>query len=169
MQAQLKVYEFLNADKIAKGLAPLNPESVPLAASKLLIKRFRELLDHDKSFAFETTAAGKNYIKRLEEAKKKGYEVHLLFLWLHSPELAIKRVAERVKQGGHNIPKETIRSRYFAGLKNLFKHYLKLADTILIPDNSFDVQRIIARKNIKDILHIKDKTAWSKMQELTNG
>ncbi|NNM43293.1 MAG: AAA family ATPase [Chlamydiae bacterium] len=166
---ELKVYEFLNADEIAKGLAPLNPESVPLAASKLLIKRFRELLDHDKSFTFETTAAGKNYIKYLEEARRKGYEIHLLFLWLHSPELAIKRVAQRVKQGGHNIPKETIRGRYFAGLRNLFMYYLKLADSILILDNSFDSQRIIARKNSKDTLHIKDKPTWLKMQELANG
>lgn len=166
---ELKIYEFLNADEIAKGLSPLNPESVPLAASKLLIKRFRELLDHDKSFAFETTAAGKNYIKHLEEARKKGYEIHLMFLWLHSPDLAIKRVTGRVKQGGHSIPKETIRSRYFAGLKNLFQHYLKLADTILILDNSFGAQKIIARKNIKNAIHIKDTTAWSKMQELADG
>lgn len=166
---ELEIYEFLNADEIAKGLSPLNPESVPLAASKLLIKRFRELLDHDKNFAFETTASGKNYIKHLEEARKKGYEIHLVFLWVHSPEQAIKRVAERVKQGGHNIPKETIRNRYFAGLKNLFKNYLNLADTILILDNSFDAQKIIARKNIKDTLHIKDITAWSKMQELADG
>ena len=99
----------------------------------------------------------------------KGYEIHLVFLWLDSPDLAIKRVAQRVKQGGHKIPKETIKSRYFAGLKNLFVHYLKLSDTILIIDSSFDTQRIIARSNIKDELQIKDKRAWSKMQELANG
>jgi predicted ABC-type ATPase len=166
---RLNIFEFLNADEIARGLSPLNPDSVPLTASKLLIKRFKELLAQEKSFAFETTGAGKNYIKHLEEARKKGYKIHLIFLWLHTPEHAIKRVAQRVKQGGHNIPKETIKNRYFAGLNNLFTHYLQLADTILIFDNSFDVQRVIARKKINSTLEIKDINAWSKMQELANG
>jgi predicted ABC-type ATPase len=165
---ELAVYEFLNADEIAKGIAPLNPESVPLAASKLLIKRFHELIDQGKSFAFETTAAGKNYIRHLENARKRGYEIHLFYVWLHSPELAIKRVAQRVKQGGHNIPKETIKSRYFAGLKNIFHYYIELTDTVVIIDNS-DKQTLIARKKIHENLHIKERTSWSKMQELANG
>ncbi len=165
----LKIFEFLNADEIARGLAPLNPESVPVAASKLLIKRFQELLDSHKSFAFETTASGKNYIKYLNEAKQNNYQIHLLFLWLHSPELAIKRVAERVQQGGHNIHKETIRNRYFSGLKNLFDHYLKLADSFLILDNSSDKQKIIARKKINNLVDIQDSHTWTKMQELADG
>lgn len=165
---ELKVYEFLNADEIARGLAPLNPESVPLAASKLMIKRFRELLNFNKSFAFETTASGKNYIKHLKEARVKEYEIHLMFLWLSSPELAIKRVSERVKQGGHNIPEETIRNRYFSGIKNLFQHYLSLADAIIVLDNSSATQRIIARKNIHNTLQVQEESTWKEMQRLAN-
>src|SRR5947207_8543814 len=89
------LYEFINADEIARGLAPMHPESMALTASKLMIKRLRELLEADKSFAFETTASGTNYIKHIHSAKKKNYIVSLTFLWLASPEEAIQRVAER--------------------------------------------------------------------------
>lgn len=75
-------------------------------------------MTQNKSFVFETTGAGKNYIKHLREAKVIGYSIHILFLWLGCPELALKRVAERVKQGGHNIPKDVVVSRYISGLKN---------------------------------------------------
>src|SRR5580692_4024321 len=100
---QTMLYEFINADEIARGLAPLHPESMSLTASKLMLKRLKELLDANKTFAFETTGAGTNYIKHLGEAQAKGYEVHLMFLWLSSPDLAVKRVAKRVEQGGHHI------------------------------------------------------------------
>ena len=112
-------YEFINADEIAKALAPLHPETVALTASKLMIKRMKELLNANKNFTFETTAAGVNYIKHLKVAQLQGYEITLTFLWLSSPNEAIKRVAERVKQGGHDVPKEVIIKRYYAGLKNL--------------------------------------------------
>ena len=95
------LYEFINADEIARGLAPKHPESMALTASKLMIKRLKELLDADQSFAFETTASGTNYVKHLKSAKTRGYQISLTFLWLSKPEEAIKRVAQRVKQGGH--------------------------------------------------------------------
>ena len=88
------IYEFINADEIARGLAPLNPESMALTAGKLMIKRLKELLEANKSFAFETTAAGLNYIKYLKRAKQENYEIHLTFLWLASAEEAVKRVAQ---------------------------------------------------------------------------
>lgn len=103
MKQSSTLYDFLNADEIARGLAPRHPESVALAASKLLIARFKELSEANKSFAFETTAAGTNYVKHLKNAQSKGYEIELTFLWLSSPDEAVKRVATRVKQGGHNL------------------------------------------------------------------
>ena len=89
-----------------------------------------------------------------------------MFLWLSSPELAIKRVSERVKQGAHNIPEETIRNRYFSGIKNLFHHYLPLADTIIILDNSSASQKIIARKYIHNTLQIQETSTWEEMQRI---
>ncbi len=162
---QTLVYEFINADEIARGLAPLHPESMALTASKLMLKRLKELLDNQKSFAFETTASGTNYIKHLKAAKSKGYEVSLTFLWLSSPQQAVKRVFQRVKQGGHHVPEEAIVRRYYAGLKNLLTHYLPLADSAVIMDNSSEesLKRVIARKYTGGSLEILDKAIWEKI------
>lgn len=103
------LYEFINADDIARSLAPIHPESMALTASKLMIKRLKELLGANKSFAFETTASGTNYIRHLKSAKIKGYEIVITFLWLSSSEQAIKRVCQRVKQGGTMLLKMLLR------------------------------------------------------------
>lgn len=159
--------EFINADEIARGLAPLHPESMALTASKLMLKRFDELVKAGKSFTFESTASGTNYVKHLKEAQEQGYEIHLLFLWLHSSDLAVQRVARRVEQGGHHIPEETIRRRYNMGLKNLIKHYLPLCDSALILDNSITkMNKVIANKNNNDGLKIEEPGIWKEIQEV---
>jgi predicted ABC-type ATPase len=161
------IEEFINADEIARGLAPIHPESMSLTASKLMLKRLKELLEANKSFAFETTGSGTNYIKHLKEAQTNGYEVHLMFLWLPSPDLAIKRVAQRVEQGGHHIPADTIRRRYYAGLKNLIIHYLPLANRALILDNSIaGSNNIIVRKHVDSGLKIEEPHIWKAIQEV---
>lgn len=165
----LDIYEFINADEIAKGLAPLHPEKVTLIASKLMVNRLKVLLHEQRNIAFETTAAGINYVKYLTEAKKNGYKVNLLYLWLSSPELAVKRVAKRVEQGGHNIPEDVIRRRYSAGIKNLLKHYLSIADFAVLLDNSSDAQREIAIKDLNGKYHIKNEEVWKEMQVIANA
>ena len=161
--------EFLNADEIARGLAPLHPESMALTASKLMLKRLKELLNANKTFAFETTGAGTNYIKHLKQAQAKGYEVHLMFLWLSSPDLAVKRVAKRVEQGGHHIPEDTVRRRYYLGIKNLITHYLPLVDRGLILDNSIaGTTKIIARKHINDGLKVEELIIWKEIQRVAH-
>jgi predicted ABC-type ATPase len=158
--------EFLNADEIARGLAPLHPDSMALTASKLLLKRLKELLEAKKNFAFETTGAGTNYIRHLKQAQEIGYEIFLLFLWLPSPDLAVERVANRVKQGGHHIPEDTIRRRYFLGLKNLIKYYLPLVDKAFIIDNAeAGVNRIIAKKYPGGGFDVEDHHVWEEIQE----
>lgn len=165
------LYEFINADEIARGLAPKHPESMALTASKLMLKRLKELLDAGQSFAFESTASGTNYVKHLKSAKSKGYQIGLTFLWLSRPEEAVKRVAQRVKQGGHHVPEESILRRYYAGIKNLIVHYLPLADEALIIDNSSKEEasrRVIARKNKNNPIDILDITVWEKIKEIAN-
>jgi predicted ABC-type ATPase len=157
--------EYLNADEIARGLAPLHPNSVSLAASKLLLLRLKELLDGNKSFAFETTAAGTNYVKHLKRAKSVGYEIHLMYLWIATVEGAIQRVAQRVAQGGHSIPEETIRRRYHTGLQNALSRYLPLADDALIFDNSTE-PILIARKPLNCKLEVIDPDRWTRLEEL---
>ena len=98
--------EFVNADEIAKGLSPFNPESVAIDAGRLMLQRMDDLLIAGEDFAFETTLATRSYVKFIDQAHAMGYFVSLLFFWLPTPELAIVRVATRVSKGGHDIPEE---------------------------------------------------------------
>ena len=115
-------FHFINADLIAAGLAPFKPESVSFKAARLMLNELDEYTKAGESFAFETTLSGTHYLQRIEEWKDLGYTVKLWFIALSSPELATSRVAERVAQGGHNIPEDVIRRRYKAGLENLPKY-----------------------------------------------
>ncbi len=105
--------EFVNADNIAAGLSPFNPESVALEAGRIMLVRIRELIDEHVDFAFETTLATRSYVSLIKEAKKKGYSIVLVFFWLDSAGQAIKRVAMRVSEGGHNIPDDVVTRRYY--------------------------------------------------------
>lgn len=109
--------QFVNADEIAKGLSPFCPESVAIQAGKLMLLRIEELLTADETFSIETTLATRSYSELVKRAHEKGYKVTLLYFWLSSPELAVERVARRVSEGGHNIPKDVIYRRYEKGLK----------------------------------------------------
>lgn len=136
--------EFVNADEIARGLSPFNPESVAIEAGRLMLQRIEELLGKDVTFSIETTLATKSYINLVRNAQKQGYSVKLLFFWLRNPELAIQRVAERVENGGHNIPEDIIRRRYIAGISNLFRLFMNEVDSWVIFDNSENPRKLIA-------------------------
>lgn len=136
--------EFVNADEIAKGLSPFNPESVAIEAGRLMLKRIDELLGKGETFSIETTLTTKSYINLVRKAQAKGYSVKVLFFWLNSPELAMMRVAERVANGGHNIPEEIIRRRYVVGISNLFYLFAKEVDSWVIFDNSENPRKQIA-------------------------
>ena len=145
--------EFINADEIAKGLSPFQPESVAMQAGRIMLARMDELLQKGETFAFETTLATKSYKQKIEWAQANGYEVTLLFFWLDSPNMAKKRVAQRVAEGGHNIPLETIERRYHNGIVNLFAIYIDMVDICYIFDNSEGRKELIAQKERhKDIV-----------------
>jgi len=128
--------EFVNADEIARGLSPFNPESVAIEAGRLMLQRIEDLLGRDESFAIETTLATRSYTSLVQRAQATGYRVSLLFFWLRTPELALSRVAERVTKGGHNIPESILRRRYVAGIKNLFTLFMPIVDYWDIYNNS---------------------------------
>lgn len=132
----LKCREFVNADEIAAGISPFNPEGVAIQAGRLMIDRIIHLLKEGVSFAFETTLSTRSYVKLIQQAQRRGYFVSLIFFSLQTPEQAVKRVAKRVSQGGHNIPIDVIYRRYRAGLSNLFKLYLPVVDYWALYDNS---------------------------------
>jgi len=142
----LNCKEFINADEIAKGLSPFQPESVAMQASRIMLARMDELLQKGETFAFETTLATKSYKQKIEWAQANGYEVTLLFFWLDSPNMAKKRVAQRVAEGGHSIPSETIERRYHNGITNLFAIYINMVDICYIFDNSEGRKELIAQK-----------------------
>lgn len=142
----LKVKEFVNADEIAKGLSPFRPENVAFEAGRIMLRRIDELMEHNVSFAFETTLATKSYIHRIRKAQKQGYHVVLLFFWLRDVRLAIERVRIRVQEGGHNIEKNVIRRRYKRGIHNFHRLYKDVADEWMLIDNSEGVFDLIAVK-----------------------
>lgn len=137
--------EFLNADLLAAGLSPFDPDAAAVAAGRLLLKRMAEVVEQRKDFGFETTLAGKTYGLMLRRLKDLGYELHLFYLWLPTVDLAIARVSHRVQQGGHDVPEPVIRRRFGVGLRNLFRVYMPLTDTWHMFDNSTLEPRTIAR------------------------
>lgn len=161
----LNCKEFVNADEIAKGLSPFQPENVGFEAGRIMLNRINELLDKEITFAFETTLATKSYKSKILEAKTKGYKVKLLFFWLQNVDLACERVKTRVLEGGHNIPTETIKRRYTRGIINLFDIYLPIVDEVLIFDNSNGNHKLIAEKSIDSELVIINET---KFEDLKN-
>ena len=145
--------EFINADEIAKGLSPFQPESVAMQAGRIMLARMDELLQKGETFAFETTLATKSYKQKIEWAQANGYEVTLLFFWLRNVTMAKERVAQRVAEGGHSIPSQTIERRYHNGITNLFVIYIDMVDICYIFDNSEGRKELIAQKERhKDIV-----------------
>ncbi|HPS84178.1 MAG TPA: zeta toxin family protein [Bacteroidales bacterium] len=128
--------EFINADEIARGLSPLNPDKAAIEAGRIMLKKIDKLIFSRQDFAFETTLATKSYVNTIAKARGDGYNVTMVFFLLDSPELAIERVKNRVSEGGHNIPEPVIRRRYDAGIKNLFRLYIPICDYWMLFDNS---------------------------------
>ena len=158
--------EYVNADSIASGLSQFKPESVSIYAGRLMLLRIEELFKRKKSFAFETTLASRNFVKLLKKCKQAGYSVNIIFLWLQSSELALERVAVRVKNGGHSIPKETILRRYKSGVENFVKLYIPHTDNWTIYDNSSKNPELVARKISGNDIEVFNETTWLKMKEV---
>ena len=162
----LNCKEFVNADEIAKGLSPFQPETVAFEAGRIMLYRVNELLKDGKTFALETTLATKSYKPKILEAQKNGYKVRLLFFWLNDVELAINRVATRVAEGGHNIPTDVIERRYVNGIKNLFDIYLPIVDEATIVDNSVDELVIFAEKVMDFEIDVLEEARFNKIKEI---
>ena len=157
--------EFVNADEIARGLSPFNPESVAIEAGRLMLQRIEDLLVKDESFSIETTLATKSYINLVRRAQVKGYTVRLLFFWLNSPDLALQRIAERVAKGGHNIPEPIVRRRYVIGISNLFRLFMNEVDSWEIYDNSKYPATQIARGGKDDETSIIVESTYKTIAE----
>jgi predicted ABC-type ATPase len=140
----LQIKQFVNADEIARGISPFDPESVAIQAGKIMLQRIDHLLSLKEPFAIETTLTTIGYLKTVDYAKSIGYRITLLFVWLDSPDTAIGRVQDRVSKGGHNIPEDIIKRRYLKGIKNL-PGFLDKADDWYVFNNSGTYYELVAK------------------------
>jgi predicted ABC-type ATPase len=162
--------EYVNADTIAQGLSAFNPESVAFEAGRVMIERLHSLASQEKSFAFESTLATRSYAPWLTSLKQQGYRLHLVYLWLRSPELALYRVQERVQLGGHDVPEGIVRRRYSRGIKNFFGFYQGLADSWVVFDNSeSNGPMLVASGNGSTIADIVQQEEWSEIRRAGNA
>ena len=164
------IREFVNADEIAKGLSGFQPESVALQAGRLMWERLEELAVSRKSFAFETTLASRTYAPWIVKRRAEGYQTRLVFLWLPSAELAIQRVTDRVRVGGHHIPDDVIRRRYAGGLRNLFELYLPMMDRWEVLDGTEPADlRLVAQSGDDGQPEISCEATWSRINVHNKG
>jgi predicted ABC-type ATPase len=160
----LNCREFVNADEIARGLSPFRPEAASIDAGRIMLMRMEDMLQVRQDFAIETTLATKSYASFIRKAQATGYFVTLLYFWLSTPELAIKRVENRVKGGGHNIPEDVIRRRYASGIRNLFSLYMPASDYWMVINNSQNPFTIVAEGKKEVIIEIHDQDVFHKIK-----
>ena len=161
--------EFVNADEIARGLSPFQPETVAFEAGHIMLDRITALLLKRVDFGIETTLATRSYAQTITRAQANGYSVTLLFYWLNSPELAVARVAARVQAGGHFIAEDVIRRRYQRGIQNLFRLFIPLCDDWLIFDNSPSSSVLVVQGKRATSLSIQKPEIWNQLKELSHG
>ena len=161
----LNCKEFVNADSIAAGLSPFQPETVSFQAGRIMLNRIKELISEEKTFAFETTLTAKSYIPLLYKAKKKKYRIVLFYFWINSVNLALARIADRVKKGGHDIPKEVVKRRYERSLFNLVNLFIPMSEEWLIFDNSSETMNLVANGNSAKVRSIQNDKIWKQIND----
>jgi predicted ABC-type ATPase len=161
--------EFVNADSIAAGLSPFNPENVALEAGRIMLTRIETLMQQKEDFAIETTLATRSYVDLIKRARHVGYKIKLIYFWLRSPEEAILRVATRVSKGGHNIPNDVVERRYFRGIYNLINLYMAVCDNWLVVNNNETTPELICEGEFDLSKTIFNYDIWNIINEQSNG
>jgi len=151
-----KCRRFVNSDLIAQGLSPFSPEGAAMKAGRLVLEEISDLAGKGLDFGFETTLSGKFYVNRLRDLKQNGYSLHLFFLWVPTPELAIARIKDRVAEGGHHVASEDVKRRFFRGIYNLFNFYRPLLDSWILLNNSSVTPSLIAKEKGRQLTIVDD-------------
>ena len=165
LKQALGILEFVNADQIAVGLSAYSPETVSFEAGRIMLRRLRELAAGNVNFAFESTLSSRTFARFLTGCKAQGYTVQIFYVALPSPELAVNRVALRVKMGGHNIPQADIERRFQRSLHNLYLLYLPLADRWTVLDNASGTLEPIAHGTARRT-YVEDSDKWLNLKRL---
>jgi predicted ABC-type ATPase len=149
---------YVNADEIAANLIKEYKGNREIQAGRIMLQRIREYSSQGIDFAFETTLSSKSFFPILQSMRRRGYQLGIVYLFLNSPNLALHRVAERVRAGGHSIPADVIRRRYDRGLQNFRSLYLPLVDVWFAYDNSEKQLNLIARggRDVESKIYIPD-------------
>lgn len=161
---RLDIGEFVNADAIASGLSPFNPESMAIRAGRLMLARLDELVAARKSFVYESTLSTRSFAPFLRKCREAGYEIGVLFVWLDTPEMALERVENRVRSGGHRVPEDDVRRRYYRARRNLLDLYLPLMDYWTVCDNSGDRLVVLAKRPTDGEVEIVDAERWERFK-----
>ncbi|UCB57043.1 MAG: zeta toxin family protein [Candidatus Omnitrophota bacterium] len=161
----VKCPNFVNADLIAQGLSPFSPQAVAIKAGKLVLQQIHEFANSRVNFAFESTLAGKSYVNLFKELKRKGYKLHLFFLWIPNAELAIFRIKDRVAEGGHNVPVQDVRRRFKRSICNFFKLYQPLLNSWMLFNNAGSIPALIAKTKNGQII-ITDQQLFEQIEAL---
>lgn len=169
LSEMLQCRNFVNSDEIARGLSPFNLPGAAIDAGRVMVKKIRELTAAKGDFAFETTLAVRSYAKLIENTRKKGYDITLIYFWLNHPDLAVERVKNRVEAGGHNIPENVIRRRYWSGIHNLFHLYMPLTDRWLLINNSDTPATLIAEGSGTKETKVYHKEDYQLLQTLSQS
>lgn len=160
---------FINADLIAFGLSPLSSERVQITAGRLFLQQINKAIRKRENFAFETTLSGKAYLKLIDKLQRDNWKIELIYLYLPNVKLSIERVAQRVKDGGHNIDLNTIIRRYPRSIYNFINCYTPICDGVICLDNSSAQETIIFTKNTKSIKIINDTMYQNMLKAKNNG
>ena len=164
LKGPLAVSEFVNADTIAQGLSAFRPETVAIAAGRAMLARLRALATARCSFAYESTLASRTFAPWLRKLQSQGYRVHIMFLALRSADLAVARVAERVRRGGHDVPEPVVRRRFVLGLENLITLFQPFVDSWQVLDNAdLSGPRLVARGGMGQVTDIRDQEMWQNL------
>lgn len=157
------IQEFVNADTIAAGLSAFNSSSVAFQAGRILLNRIKELAAKNKNFAFESTLSSKSFYPFLKNLKNKGYVINLIYIWLRNETIAVERVKQRYASGGHFIPDDIVKRRYFRSINNLVSLYIPISDNWKIYDNSYISIELIAEKGNDDRIKIYSANRFNKV------
>ncbi len=163
----LGCHEFVNSDEFAKSISPFDPSSAAVGASRFMLQKIGYMLGNRSNFGIETTLATRSLTGIIQQARELGYSITIIYLWLESPDLAIKRIRSRVQSGGHNISDETVLRRYSTGLQYFFDTYMHLADRWVLADNTQTPFSVVAEGS-KDMEIIRNKPKYEHILSLLN-
>lgn len=169
LSGTLGIAEFVNADTIAAGLSGFDPERAAFAAGRVMLERLHELGEGDSNFSFESTLASRSFAPWLKSLIARGVSLHVVYVWLRSPELAIRRVKARVRRGGHGVDAVVVRRRYVRSAQNLVRLYLPLASEWVIYDNSGSKPHVIAKGGRGKDMLVDDARAFLGLMEAADA